>query len=648
MMQKRSFQKFFIMWLVLISVSLVSCNEVARVGMRYNDQNLDNNKNGNGNIDCPVGVNCATPTDGSVGSTDEEIIPKVEIRHLIEPKIDDDDTGGDYTRKLTIPKNYHGLLYLAGINVTTLADKNVKVRFNFGVTGEPITVPATVSQAAGLTPQTSVEVLVMDLRYRPFEDVQLIYDLFDYNEYTFRGSSDVTALDEPVQDNRNEKLFCRGLSLKDDPTFEGQVADGCKDTNDVCKYAYAKIVDKGLVRDGTPAVPITPQEPNIQSGTEAFYKDDDSIMLNRCLPDNPASNTYVYKDDPDSSTISLPYGASTSVNSEDYYFLGPYRPINEANWEITSNAIFSTKYGVFGDSMSGTLTAAGIKSLMFPVATKFDLPKDVEYLGSNNPEDSRSLMTMTANTESNWMDGCNLRATTVDTNTGEHVGSCNVTATIDIITVDDSGKETVVDSSIDVKLQLVKPQEINTEGDNVLLSSFQSCTSSNQCGSDSCCFNGRCWSKSLVSQCMDDLPSYGNLQPGASCTSDFMCASLCCNQGTGKCAVHDTLQDPEVLCSKPSGQFCIAKEWCMKHTVTECYIVKTGFTPTGATTCALRCYTSQIHGDCESGICKPPPQPELPVFNPNDPNQDPCANAIDPLDEDDLLGGAGQSNNGSN
>lgn len=621
---------------------LSSCNDVANVGYRENSQNVV--AGDNLNIDCPIGTNCAAPSNGNVGiEADDLIVPKVEIRHLIEPKIDAEDDGGDYTRKLTIPKNYNGLLYLAGINVTSLADKKVKVRFNFGLTSEPITLPATVSQAAGLTPQTSVEVLVMDLRYRPFEDIQLIYDLYDYNEYSFKGSNDVSALDSPVQNNRDEKLFCRGLSLKDDPTFEGNISSGCSSSTDICKFAYAKIVDKGLVKDGTPAIPITPTEPTVQSGLEGYFKDSDYISLSRCLTDNPQSNQYIYRNDPDSPAVTFSYGQSKTIDNETYYYLGPYRPINEANWQIKLNAALGAKYGIFNSSISGALMAAGKESNLFPLATKFDLPKDVEYLGSENPEDFKSLQVMISNGQSSWMDGCSMRATTVDNNTGEHIGSCSVTATIQIITVDNDGNETIVDTSKDVKLQLVKPEELNISDENVLLSSFQSCTSSNQCGSGSCCFNGRCWSKAIVSQCVDDLNSYGNLTPGSSCNSDFECASLCCNPGSGKCAVHDTFQEPEVLCSKPNNAFCIAKEWCAKQTIRECFIVKTGTTTTGDTTCALRCYTSLVYGDCVEGRCQAPFNPEPPLFNPNDPNV--CATAIEPLTESDLAGGSGSSNN---
>ncbi|MEX0798881.1 MAG: hypothetical protein WD025_05525, partial [Bacteriovoracaceae bacterium] len=134
----------------------------------------------------------------------------------------------------------------------------------------------------------------------------------------------------------------------------------------------------------------------------------------------------------------------------------------------------------------------------------------------------------------------------------------------------------------------------------------------------------------------EDLPTYGNAKPGDSCQSDNECGSLCCNQSTGKCAPHDTLSDPQVLCSKPSGLSCIAKEWCMKHPITQCFIVNTGFDAQGQKTCALRCYTYEEFGDCRAsagsiaGVCVAPDQPEQPVFNPSDPNR--CDQAIDPAD----------------
>lgn len=629
----------FTFFLALLGIIFSSCDDVPRTAQRT-FQNSGSTSGGGGSGNIPDGANTAISST-SKEATVIEIDPTVEIRHLVEPKIDDDDDGGTYTRKLTLPKNYDGLLYLAGINVNTLKEKNVKVRFRFGLTRDPITVSATIGQAAGLTPQTAVEVLVMDMRYQPFRNVQLVYDLFDYNNYNAGAAN---ALDSPVQDNKDKNLFCRGLNLTHDPTFNGgSVAEKCDGVTDICKYAYAKVVDQGMVKvpNSGPKLPISPSEPNIQAGDLGLYRDTDEIMLKRCTPDNPLGGQYVYKDETlyagivGPQKVTLTYNSAgtstTTIDGEKYRFDGPYRAINYSNWQVESTAIFSA-YGLFGSYLNGstdaTKAATGTQSLLFPLQGKMDLQEQVEYLGANDWDDYKVFTEMASNGPSQWMDGCNLRATSVDNITGEHIGSCNVTALVEIISVDEEGRETVEADSIDVKLQLVKPQQINNDGEDVILSSFQSCNSNNQCASDECCFNKRCWDDKLVSQCLEDVNTVGHLPPGSNCQSDFECASLCCNQSTGKCAVHDNLQDPPVYCSKPSGQFCIAREWCMKHTITECAIVKTGFDAVGNPTCALRCYTHQEFGDCVNGVCKPPPTPTQPIFNPNDPTT--CATAIDP------------------
>ncbi|MBD67041.1 MAG: hypothetical protein CME62_17700 [Halobacteriovoraceae bacterium] len=621
--------------LIFILTACIEAEQGARVSSETDAIGSDNKGAGDNGGD---GV---ADNDDGVGSDEGEIIAKVEVRHLIEPKVDDDSDAGDYKRKLTIPKNYNGLLYLAGINISTLASKNVKVRFNFGLNSLPIEIPATVSTGAGLTPQTNTQVLVMDLRSKPFSDIQLLYDLFDYNTYDFDGSgSDPSALNEPVASNRDDKLFCRGLKLKNDPTFTGSLTERCKDSDDICKYAYAKIVDKGLVEDrgANPDLPIIPSEPQIQSGSLGLDDDTHSIKLSRCLPDNPLLYTNFYTYD---GTYSFgTFGSSNTIDGTVYHYEGPYRSLNTGNWEVEEEAIkgqFGVFQGVWDDDVDGLVDEDeldfGYKSNLFPLYTKFNLLGGTEYLGSALPDDEKTSFTMSTNGTSEWMDGCNERATTVHDITGEHIGSCNVTATIEVVTTDDdTGVETTIDITKEVKLQLVKEAILDTNGDNVLLSSFQQCSSSNQCGSDECCINKHCWSKSLVNQCIEDLPSFGNQVTGEACTSDYQCASLCCNKINGRCAPHDTISENPSYCSKPSGQTCVAKEWCQKHPVTTYAIVDTGFDNLGNRTCALRHVTAEVYGDCTStdglseGICVPPSQPSIPTFDENDPNR--CANAI--------------------
>lgn len=635
-----------------------SCTEVASNRQMSSGQGVSGGGDpvsGGGNGAIPGG-------DGIDPDSVEEIEAKVEIRHLVEPKIDDARPGGTYTRKLTIPKDFDGHLYLAGINVATLAEKNLKVRFKFGVDRNPIDIPATLATAPGLIPQTNVEVLVMDLRSQPFSRTRLIYDLFDYNEYDFgAGDPDPGVLAEPVQYNRDDKLFCRGLRLEDDPTFTGQLSQGCSDADDICKYSYAKVTDKGLVKDNW-IQPILPTEINVASAGLSMGEDDNATNLERCLPDNPPAASHTigsttfpfsayFDSDPSEMEWKIQPGSLTPLMEGssllgNYYYQGPYQATNLNEWQI-SNAALLGEYGVFGDFLKlntgpdvgpvidNMELQFGIQSKLFPLQTRMELGKDVEYMGSAVPGGEKELKTMGSNGESQWMDGCNARVSTMlnDYN-GEHVGACNVTAKIEIIAVDDEGNEQVVDVTDEVKLQLVKEESLDSSGENVILSSYQACSSSSQCGADSCCIGGRCWSKSLVSQCVEDIPSYGSKVPGDSCQSDNECSSLCCNQATGKCAVHDTLSEPEVLCSKPSGQSCIADEWCMQHPVTECYIVNTGYDAQGQRTCALRCYTYEKHGDCKAsagsavGVCVPPEQPEQPVFNPSDPNR--CDEAINP------------------
>lgn len=209
---------------------------------------------------------------------------------------------------------------------------------------------------------------------------------------------------------------------------------------------------------------------------------------------------------------------------------------------------------------------------------------------------------------------------------GEHIGSCNVTATMEIIAKDDNGNWYVVSESKDIKLQLVRPTQYSTElNDNVLYQNYKTCSSNSMCGASECCYNNRCWDETLVSQCIDNSNYNGNKVVGDTCATDVECQSLCCNTTSGKCAVHNTLLNPQVLCQKPIGSFCIAKEWCQKTPITTYLIVKTGTDLQGNVTCALRSYVTQEYGDCKNGVCVAPVQSSPPPFDVNNPD---CSNAV--------------------
>jgi hypothetical protein len=596
--------------------------------------------------ECALGTNC------SVGDSDSTIgggsipPPTVEIRHLIEPNLSTDTTyttgigktpgGGSYVRKITLPKNFAGKLYLAGINVGTLSSTHVKVRFNFGLNREPITIPAVVSKAPGITPQTDISVLVMDLRSEPFRNVRLPYDLFDYNDYD--SSTD------PTEDNRNTNLYCRGLKLEDDPTFNGVGA--CDSDSEECLYAYAKIVDQGLIKEsGSLKIPLTPSYPQIKStGGSGYYKDSMAYKILKPLPDiKPDSGLKFSESGTDSTPITFTNPAtiwnSVTILDSSYYYRGPYRLINRSNWEFKfpfddihgKNRLFKESNFIdyphsINDPLPGDTTNEQdrlyFKSYLFPLATRLNLAANKSYLSRDQV--TEKILSVAGKTE--LMDGSNARVQSRNYDQ-EHVGSCNVSATIEIIAKDKNDINYVIASAKDVKLQLVRPTQYSTDlGNEVLFSNFKSCTSSAGCGSNECCINNRCWDQSLVSNCMENRTEEGNREIGEGCGSDLECSTLCCHPSSATCSPHNTSVTPALLCSKPVGDFCIAKEWCQKSTVVKCYVIKTGIDNLGNVTCRQQCYNVEEFGDCKNGICLPPVQAPIPSFDPTLPNA--CEKAV--------------------
>lgn len=164
----------------------------------------------------------------------------------------------------------------------------------------------------------------------------------------------------------------------------------------------------------------------------------------------------------------------------------------------------------------------------------------------------------------------------------------------------------------------------DNDGEDVLNSATQYCSSDATCSPGDCCFNGRCWDKSLVAQCMGDSPAQGNLSIGESCSSDFQCSSLCCHESTGRCEAHRTNIDNPEYCNKSPSMTCIAKEFCRKQTISECKVYKTGTNNDGSIQCNLLCFNKQIHGDCINGLCVPPVAPDPEIFDVSNPD---CTNA---------------------
>jgi hypothetical protein len=606
-------------------------------------------KEGEGSSTSSIGrtIGVVNDIDGEISGSEDNLElfnrGQAEIRYVIDP------FDGTYQAKTSIPKNFTGLLYLSGLNITSLADRLVFVRFKFGRSLEPVTIPATIGRGSGITPQTDIELLIMDIQDRPFENIRLVYDLFDYNTYG--------ANEDPVTDPRNKGLFCRGLRLEYDPTFEGELGDSqCDEAGEICKYAYAKIADSGLYYQN-PYDPTKddlaylPSEPQINLNTSSIYYNSLSLSdaLKKCLPDNNNLNNLNYvlggTSSVSGSTITYNQTLSSSiVNSSNdftqYTYKGPFRTIDRANWEITKDALQSqavgNKFGLFDNYLVGytacsssdpTICAeAGYQSYLFPKAGKVSLKSNIEHFSSSSITGTRSLAVLSSSGTTQYMDGCNLRVMNYDSLTNTGISSCNVTAEIELFYYDEeTGEERTIDSNIDVKIQLIRPSTTDYEGKEVLYESMKTCSNSNACGADECCYNSRCWSKDIVSQCLEDTTGEGNLGIGQSCTSNYECSSLCCDQSKGVCAVHINTDTEQVLCSKTPGQQCVAKEWCGKESVSNCIIVKTGLDLQGNQKCALRCYPIPTFSDCRDGVCIPPETPAVPAFDPDN-----CDSAVDP------------------
>ena len=94
-------------------------------------------------------------------------------------------------------------------------------------------------------------------------------------------------------------MYCRGLRLEHDPTFEGTSTNSkCDEIGEKCLYAYAKVVDNGIAErsdredSSSEVVSIVPSLPQIDV-TEAGYQNENvAIREKRCLPDSIDADTF--------------------------------------------------------------------------------------------------------------------------------------------------------------------------------------------------------------------------------------------------------------------------------------------------------------------------------------------------------------------
>jgi hypothetical protein len=592
-------QSKFILALVMMStLAFTSCldNQSLRSKVGKTATNLTGNGT-NGNTAIPD-----VTTDGS----SDVMTQKVELTHLVDP------FDGTYKKKVTIPKNFKGNLYIAGLNVTALQDKLVKVRINYGIDRQSITLNATVARAPGIIPKTDIQVLVVDMNAKPLSKMTLGYDLYDYTDYTDPAT-------EPTVNPRDGNLYCRGLLLEDDPTFPG-TSTNCSGAGDKCLYSYAKVTDATLFDSATGLtnIPTRPQVWTESSGVRT--PSITTATTSMCLPDHE-----------DHTSFNDLFGtAFAGLNYNDVVlgrrYRGPYRAINTAAWKIQGAAIFNSTYGLFEVNNSPLDPYTGFRSLLFPRAGKMSLNQGVNYFGSADRFGIRSSMTADSTGTSKYVDGCNLRVSYYNPVSSESIGSCNVNSSIEIFYEKD-GKEINITTDKGIKLQVIRPSTTDYEGKEVLGSAFKRCDTSSQCGSSECCFNSRCWSKELVTQCVDQLPIIGNQGVGSACTTDFECSSLCCNSLTGTCAPHNPNGAAPAYCAKTTGQRCVAKEFCAPTTLCVYKKVKIPAEP-GKPACMIRCYPTETYGACTSGVCLQPAQPTVPAFDETDPEV--CVGAVDP------------------
>ena len=544
---------------------------------------------------------------------------KVQLRWIVDPS----DKASK--KKVSIPRNYNGLLYLRGLNISSLRSKLIFARFHFGRELEIVDIPAIIARPGNVIPYKYEDlVVVLDLKKRPFDNIRLLYDLFDYNNYW--DSINTREGEEPVSDPRDDELYCRGLDIKYDPTFVSTNNNGlCDASEEVCYYAYAKLLDSGFYNQLGERLPVS--WPQIDLTGNGYDTNSEDENLTKCLPDNNNSVHFNALFDTNVSQGSLSYNSSIAFSDRTFIYNGPFVAVNQSEWQISDGALFSPidtnspqGSGLFQYSLNQTADS-GYGSFMFPRAGRMKLRAGIGHFSSATPFGQRSLQALSVSGQTSFMDGCNLRMIYQDPLFNETISSCNVTASIELYTKDfSSNEEETIVHNREIKLQLIRPSLTDKDEEEYLHGSLKKCLKNSNCASGECCFSGRCWSNKNIAQCKkDDDPIVGTSPVGANCTSDYQCASLCCDSRVGTCQVHDEASDPPVYCSKAIGQSCVGSRWCQRQNLQQRLKIQT-LVRNGIAMCTLKTYIIPSFAQCIEGICVAPPPCRNDFLNPVNPS----------------------------
>jgi len=441
----------------------------------------------------------------------------LEIEGILNP------TTGIYEQKVSVLKDHSSLLKFKIKDLEKYAQKSLLVDVSFGHLKEDVK-----TLQGSIDTEGEDYFLLVSLFGKPFDDLDLKYNLFDYSSY----GNLIFSSPSIVQDNLDSNLYCRGLSLSDDPTSNGS---SCNKQGDICLYSYAKIRDQGLFNVSS-SEHVTP--------SLLQYNKSNGVVLNeseKCLDD---ANTILV------NNSNRSFNSTFAIDSNSFIYRGPYASDDSGNWEI-SNAAIIGEYGIFLEELTGSgVENKGYHSKLFPIASKIKLSEVDLYIGSSTPYGQRVNKSAldSAGVTVDWMGGCNQRLSTKSLITGEDISSCNISASIDIYYLEAGEKYYIASTSSgtvskDIKLQVVSKVSSDVSG-------TVACYSNSGCSAGECCRGNQCISDA---QC---ATSGGKKAVGETCDTDFACASGCCKGDV--CSPHNDTQS----CDKPQGGSCLNATFC--------------------------------------------------------------------------------------